>query len=244
VRHSRPGLALSIIVAVVVCGAGGFFFSQTVAASNHVHSSVKQSGSAAHTVTVGGHGEVNLAPDQATITVGATTNAQTAKQALSQNADTLQAITTAIEAVGVPPSHIQTTNLSLYYDSDHLVYVVDHELTVKIDNVSNVGAVLDAAVGAGANNSWGVSFGLKDSTAARNQALQAAVRDARSKADSIGSSIGSSISGVQSVTESSANVQPPIRFAAAAPAQSSGSTSVQPGELTISADVTVVYTFG
>jgi uncharacterized protein YggE len=156
----------------------------------------------------------------------------------------MNAVITAVEGQGVPQKNIQTSDLSIWYDSEHDQYVVSHQTTIRIDNVTKVGAVLDAAVAAGANNSWGVSFGLQDESAARSQALQSAVADARKRANAIASALGVTITGVSSAGEASYTVTPPVPIAAAPSASGATSTPVQPGQLTVTADVNVVYTFG
>jgi uncharacterized protein YggE len=196
-----------------------------------------------HTLSVGGHGEVDVAPDMARITVGVQSKGQDAREALSRNSTSLNAVVAAIEGQGVPASRIQTSDLSLWFDEQHDSYVASHNLDVRIDDVNKVGSVLDAAVAAGANTSWGVSFALKDESAARAQALQAAIADARKRANSMASALGVSVTGVVSAGEATVNVvQPP--YPAAAQASAASGTNVQPGQLTISADVTVVYSFG
>jgi uncharacterized protein YggE len=156
----------------------------------------------------------------------------------------MNAVVAAIEGQGVAADHIQTSDLSLYRDSQSDTYVANHQLAVKLDSLDKVGSVLDASVGAGANNAWGVAFGLKNMAAERAQALKAAITDARSRADAMAAALGVSVTGVASVSESSA--APPIVFGGAVPAAPAASTStqVQPGQLTIDADVTVSYTFG
>ena len=119
-----------------------------------------------------------------------------------------------------------------------------HQLTITLDSINLAGPVLDAAVGAGADSSWGVEFGLKDASAQRSQALTAAIADARKKADAMATALGVSVTGVGSASESS--YSPPIQYGGVVPASgaSAAPTQIQPGQLTISADVTVVYTFG
>lgn len=203
-----------------------------------------RSAPANHTITVGGHGEVSVAPDMATITLGVQTKGDDAASALSTNSSKIDAVVAAVEAQGVPAAHIQTTNLSVYFDSQGGAYVADHQISVRLDGTGKVGAVLDAGVGAGANNSWGVSFGLRDPSSAHSTALQAAVTDAHTRADGVAAALGVSITGVGSASEGSFS-SPPIEFAGPrAPGVASAPTQVQPGQLTISADVSVVYTFG
>jgi uncharacterized protein YggE len=228
---------------VVVAVSGSFLAVQAAGARGNVGAPVKQAAPTNHTLSVGGHGEVLVAPDMARITVGVQSKGQDAREALSRNSTSLNAVVAAIEGQGVAASRIQTSDLSLWYDDQHGNYVASHNLDVRIDDVNKVGSVLDAAVGAGANTSWGVSFALKDESAARAQALQAAIADARKRANSMASALGVSVTGVVSAGEATVNVvQPP--YPAAAQASAAAGTNVQPGQLTISADVTVVYSFG
>lgn len=231
------GLAMILVVAAVVAQAAS-------ARATPTHAVTQSSSATAHTVTVLGHGEVKVAPDRATLTVGTESRAEDAKTAVSKNATKTQAVIAAIQAQGVPSNHIQTSNLSVYYDSQNSVYIAGHQLTVQIDRLNTVGAVLDAAVAAGADSSWGVSFSLADESAAKGAALRAAVADARKHADSIVSALGSTmtVTGVSSASEATYQSTPPP-YAAQAPSPGT-STPVQPGELTVSADIKVVYTFG
>ncbi|MGH2447476.1 MAG: SIMPL domain-containing protein [Chloroflexota bacterium] len=206
------------------------------------NASPARAASTSHIITVQGHGDVSVAPDQASITLGVQTRATDAQEALSKNADKMNAVIAAVKGQGVTGDHIQTSDLNLYYDSQSNVYVAEHQITVKLGDVSKVGSVLDAAVGAGANTSWGVSFGLSDESAAKAQALKNAVSNARAHADSLAQALGVSVTGVGSIQESGATFTPPVPYAAAPSAAST--TPVQPGQLTVSGDVTVVYTFG
>jgi uncharacterized protein YggE len=231
-------LALTVILILsVAVGQRAFARSATGAVT-------KQTTTTGHTITVSGHGEALATPDKATISVGVQTKGIDAQTALSSNSTKLNAVVTAVEAQGVTADHIKTTDLSLYLDSQSNTYQASHTLTVTLDNVAKVGTVLDAAVAAGANNSWGVEFGLKDASAQEAQALTAAVTDARRRADAMAAALGVSVSGVGSASDVA--YSPPIQYAGVARAASapSSATQVQPGQLTTSADVSVVYTFG
>ncbi|MGI8824987.1 MAG: SIMPL domain-containing protein [Chloroflexota bacterium] len=243
-RIARRGKTLPLVIGGFAIAAALLALAQGVAARSNVGAPVRQTAGTGHTVSVQGHGEMMVAPDMASITAGVDSHDTKAETALADNSSKMNAVISAIKAQGVPASHIQTTDLSLYYDSQHDSYVVSHQVTARIDRVDTVGAVLDAAVAAGANNSWGVSFGLKDPIAAKAQALKAAITDARARADSLASALGVTITGVGSVEESTVNYQP-IPYAAASTARApSAVTPVQPGQLSVTADVGVVYTFG
>jgi uncharacterized protein YggE len=243
----RTPLVLAL-TASIAAAVALFMVAQSVAARGNTGALTRQSApsATAHTVSVAGHGEITVPPTEATITLGVQTKGADAQTALSKNATDMSAVIGAVEAKGVPASHIQTSDLSIWYDSQNDDYAVSHQITVNLDNVNVVGSVLDVAVTAGANNSWGVSFGLKDPSAAKAQALQKAVADARSHADAMASALGVTISGVGSASETSYNYTP-IQYGPAAASSKAASqqlpTPVQAGQLTITGDVTVVYTF-
>ena len=196
-------------------------------------------------IIVTGSGQVDAPPDRAFVTAGVQTRGRTAQEAQNDNNQTMQAVITAIKAVGIPDKNIQTVGVSLYPTSDQgqviTGYNASNEVDVTVDQITLAGAVLDAAVKAGANQSAGVRFGLKDQTTARNQALAAAATDARSKATALATALGLQITGVESVSEQNVNVptfSPPRAFAGAAVAQS---VPIEPGQLTVSAQVTIVF---
>jgi len=240
-RTRRYALVIAAVVTAVVVAAA-LVAATNVAARGNVGAPVKAGGTG-HTITVNGHGEADVAPDTATLSLGVESRGMDAQSALASASSRTNAVVAAVKAQGIPASHIQTSNLSIWYDSQSNAYVATHELTVKITDVNSVGSVLDAAVAAGANNSWGVQFGLSNPSNARSQALQAAVGDARKRAESLAAALGVTISGIGSVSE--ASYSNPINYAAPTPAGQAGSgTNVQPGQLQITGDITTVYTFG
>lgn len=241
-RVGRKAIVIASFLTVALMGAGLVFAGQAAARGN-VGAPVRAAGTG-HTITVIGHGEISVAPDTATITLGVETTGDDAATALSANATKMTAVIGAVEAQGVPSSHIQTNGLSMYFDSQRRTYVANHNVSVKVDDIAKVGAILDAGVHAGANNSWGVSFGLQDPTAAQAQALQAAVANAQSRATAIAQKLGVQVSGVGSASEVSYSTPPVVYGPQAGAPVAASSTPVQPGQLSVTADLTVVYTFG
>lgn len=236
---TRPVLLLTIALGAV--GATALATRPVLAGNN---SAPARQGSS-HTITVRGHGTVAVTPDQATVDLGVQTKADNARDAAAQNAQHMEAVIAAIQAQGIPSTDIRTSDVSLYYSGQGGSYVANNQVIVTINDVSRVGGVLDAAVAAGANNSWGVSFGLKDSSAAEAAALKNAVSNGRQRADAIAGTLGVTITGVSSASEGSYNVTPisPLPSASVA-ASGAPSTPIQSGQITVTADVTVVYTFG
>jgi uncharacterized protein YggE len=56
--------------------------------------------------------------------------------------------------------------------------------------------------------------------------------------------LGVSVTGVQSASSGSYNAPPPPVYAGVASSSAGSATPVQPGQTTVTADVTVVYTIG
>ncbi|HLG51643.1 MAG TPA: SIMPL domain-containing protein, partial [Chloroflexota bacterium] len=199
-----------------------------------------------HGITVTGQGRIQARPDQATIETGVQTQATTAREAQAANNRAMQAVISAIKAAGIPDRDIQTSGLSLspIIGENQTVqgYRAVNNVTVRIENIDQTGAVLDAAIQAGANMAGSVRFGFKDETSLRNQALAAAAADARSKAAALASALGLQISGIESVVEGTVSIPIPLA-APRAVASASEAVPVEPGEQTITAQVTVVFSY-
>jgi uncharacterized protein YggE len=197
-------------------------------------------------IVVSGTGRVSARPDRATVSAGVQTRGRTAQEAQNDNNQTMQAVIAAIKAVGIPDQSIRTNGVSLYpiYDQGQVItgYNASNNVVVTVDDVNQVGTVLDAAVRAGANQATNVQFGFKDESALRNKALAAAAADARAKADALAGALGLQITGIESVAEGGVSTpivtQPrALGVSAAAPA----SAPIEPGQLDVVAQVTVVF---
>jgi len=103
-------------------------------------------------VTVLGHGVVTVVPDEATVTAGVHTQAASASEALAQNAKLMNAVVAALKGAG--GEQLQTQQVSLYPQTNQQgqvsAYVADNSVSAKT-KIADAGALIDAAVGAGAN---------------------------------------------------------------------------------------------
>jgi len=193
------------------------------------------------TVTTVGHGVVTVVPDEATVTAGVHTQAATAAEALADNARRMSAVVAALKDAG--GKRLQTQQVSLYpqQDADGKVtaYVADNTAAASI-GVADAGALVDAAVAAGANTVSGPSLGVSDADALYRAALKKAVDDARAKAQALAEAGGFGVGVVSSVTEQSAAAPVPI-FERAAAAKAADTTPVEPGTQDVTADVTVTF---
>src|SRR5215510_1197225 len=141
-------------------------------------------------IVVSGTAQVFVAPDQATVRLGIVRQSTNAQAAQEQANAVAQEILNAIHRVGIPVQQIQTSRLILSpvyaprtpesRDAPRIVaYNATNSVSVRVDDLSLVGAVIDAGLKAGANQLEGVQFGLKNDLPSREQAIKEAVNEAR-----------------------------------------------------------------
>src|SRR5262249_10369951 len=193
------------------------------------------------TVTVTGSGSVTTVPDRASCDFSVAPQASPAQAALAKNATAAAALIAAIKNAGVADADIQTGQVSLSprlndAGTEVLGYTASNTVTASIA-IAKAGALVDAAVGAGATGVSGPSPPRSDSDALYDKALQAAVANAADKAKTLASAAGLSLGGVQTMVEGS---QQPVVWAAGK-MDASASTPIEPGTQSIDATVTVTY---
>lgn len=204
------------------------------------------------TITISGEGKVTSQPDLAKMDLGVQVDGATVKAAQEQNTKKMNAITTALIALGVKKEDLQTSQYSIQPKIDWsngkqtiLGYTVTQSLAVKVRNLDSVGDVLAKAGELGANQVGGMNFTVDDPTSLQDKARSKAFTDARKKADTLSKQLGLSIVKVVTFSESSQN---PIIYpmmaksygmdsVAAAPP----SPEIQSGTLDVTSDVSVTF---
>jgi uncharacterized protein len=231
-RFRRTGaLALGAAAALTVAMAAGA--SGTVGEAS--------AASAGRTITVTGSGAALSTPNRAAFSFGVTTQAKTATAALNGNSAEMRKVIDAIKKAGIAAKDIQTSSvfLSPRYsgDGDDIVgYTASNTVNATIKGVSRSGAVIDGAVGAGANQVFGPTFTRSDEAVLYRRALSAAVANARGKAQTLAGAAKVRLGVVRSIVESSAGPVPVAEKALASP-----ETPIEPGTQRIEASVTVEF---
>ena len=192
-------------------------------------------------VTTLGHGVVTSVPDEATVSAGVRSDAPTAAAALAENARAMNAVVEAVKRAGA--KDVQTQQVSLYPQTDPqgkvTGFVAQNTVTAKA-KIAAAGALVDAAVAAGANTVDGPVLALSDRDALYRDALKRAVADARAKALALADAGGFGVGPVTTVVEQGAAEQPV--FQAAGVAAKDAGTPIEPGTQDVTADVTVSFT--
>ncbi len=216
-----------------------FGFSSTAAAEERVS-----------TISVGGEGVVEVAPDRATISVGVVTRDKNAAKVQNDNSRIANDIIKAVAALGIDRKNIRTGNYSFhqYYRQDNNRRVADgyeanNTVTVVIDDLDLVGKVIDAALSHGANQIDSLEFGVKDKGNLQNEAIRLAVRDARAKAEVVAAELGKKIIGVHSVSVNAGYISAPRanKMIMEEMATADVATPIESGTLTCSANVHVEF---
>ena len=195
-------------------------------------------------VTVTGEGTVSVPPDMATLHLGVTTQAASAREASDANARRTTALLTAIKGGGIVESDIQTSSLSLQPqmgggNTPRITgFQASNQVTVKVRDLSVLSGLLDKTIAAGANDVSGIEFAVSDRSKALDRARRDAVDDARRKAELYAAAAGAKVGAVATINETTH--QPPVRPMMRT-MREAASVPIEPGEQKLQVSVTVAY---
>ena len=193
---------------------------------------------ATDSVTVTGTGVVTAVPDRAQISAGVESRATTARAALQANAAAMEKVIDALKARGGTDVTTQAVSLSTAFDEQGGPngFVASNVASAET-SLSGAGALIDAAVAAGANTIYGPSLSRSDADALYDQALEKAVADAKERAALLAKAAGRELGRVTALVESGASETP--MFAAKREAAADAGTPVVSGGQETSASVSV-----
>ena len=196
------------------------------------------------TISVVGEGEATGAPDLARTNLGVEVRSPKAGLAVADANARMTAVVSALKKSGVAPKDVRTTEFSVNFERppepppQSGQYRVRNVVEVTIRNRDRVGDVLDAALSAGANDVFGVSFSIEDPRPLRAKARAAAAADARARAEELARASGVVLGPLLSMSEEGAASPRPAGIRAMS--MTSG-PPIEAGELTVTAQVQAVY---
>jgi uncharacterized protein YggE len=194
---------------------------------------------ATDTVSVTGTGSVDAVPDRAEVSAGVETRAATAKASLTANAAAMQKVIAALRANGGKDVTTQSVSLSTAFDQNGQPNgFVASNVASAGTSLDGAGALIDAAVAAGANTVYGPTLSRSDADALYRQALAKAVDDAKARAEILAKAAGRSLGRVTAIAESGS--APPVPSAAKASA-AQDSTPVVSGSEETTASVSITF---
>jgi uncharacterized protein YggE len=193
----------------------------------------------ADTVAVNGTGTVTAIPDRAEVSAGVETRAPTARAALQGNATAMEKVLEALRARGGRDVTTQTVSLSSAFDEQGRASgFVASNIASAETTLAGAGALIDAAVAAGANTIYGPSLSRSDADALYRDALEKAVSDAKGRAEILARAAGRELGRVTAMVESGAAPMPVFANEAAA---RDAATPVVSGPQDTTASVSVTY---
>ena len=209
-------------------------------------------------IRVSGNATVALAADTATLQIGVNTKKPTVQEAQKENAALMNAVLDALHAIGIEDQDIMTSQFNVSSMFDYSVsslgqeirtqyYEVQNNVSVTVHDLSLIGQVLDAAMEAGANTSYGITFSSTKQNEAYQKALTRAVEDAMQKAGVLAAAAKVQLGNLVSMNATQnqyamGGYGVSNAYVYEAKSMDRG-TVITSGDITVSADVTLEYEF-
>lgn len=205
------------------------------------------------TLSVSGEGLYRTRPDLARVNVGVVTEGPTARVASEENARKMTRVMEALRSAGIAAEKVRTVQIAIEPVYDYQQpngpprlrgFRARNVVEATTDDLERLGEVLDAVIAVGGNTVEGIQFELADLGAAQAEALRVAVADARRKAEALAAAAGLRLGEIHEINATYGG--PPIPWIGAQAALMEARVDaapppVSPGELTVSANVQVVY---
>ena len=234
-----------------------------VATAAHSESAAQQAfddRSSPPSLSVVGHGKVSAVPDVADINIGVVSQGPTAKEALRSNSDAMAVLHKVLKDRGVAAKDIETTQIQVspvysQHDprrppgSEEFVpkvvgYRVTNAVELTVRDIHKLGEMLDAVVGAGANQVTGIAFRVEKCEQLLDQARKLAIADAKRKAELLAGEAGVVLGPARQICEAGSMPPRPMYLGSAAP-QAMMARSAPPvaaGEQDLAVSIQVSYT--
>jgi uncharacterized protein len=203
-------------------------------------------GRADRTLEVSGSARIDVAPDEAVVDLTVMTEASSAAAAVAANAERTQSVIDAVAEL--PHRRIITTGLGVmpiykYEQDTGVVSIIGYRAsnTVRVTAaVADAGSLFDAGVEAGASQSSGISFRLRDEAPHREAALKLAMANAAAEAKIVADAAGVKLDGPQQIVVEP-SFGPLLYRAEGLRAADAVPTPVLPEDIAVRANLRVVF---
>lgn len=204
------------------------------------------------TISITGYAEVSAKPDVAQITISVLSENRDLGVATEDNNTKTNAIVSFLKENGIEDKDIKTSTYNInpryeYYSDYRNRYLAGYEVTqslvVKIRNLDSVGEIIAGSSERGSNDISSLSFIIDNDEALKAQAKKQAIDDAKLKASELAKDLGISLSEIVGFYENNYYSTPQISYAKVEMAKSldSSAPSIEAGENTITASITITY---
>jgi uncharacterized protein len=199
-------------------------------------------------VVTEGHASIKVTPDLAWLTVSSEARAPRPADAQRASAQAIDNVRASLRKAGVKDDAVKTRSYSVDPDMQYangkstvIGYIARQSLDVRVDNLSDLGAIIDAAGGAGATSVSDIRYDTKQRAEIEAQALALAVKDGLTRAETLATAAGRTVLSLWRIDDQNIRSGPrpmPVMMAAAK-SVASAETSIAPADLEIQAAVTV-----
>jgi uncharacterized protein YggE len=207
-------------------------------------------------IAVTGSASRTAANDRAGFSTGVQVRRSSPAVALRHGSALMYRVLAAIEAQGIARRDIRTQRVDVRKLVERrrkdgpttVVYVATNTVSVTVRAIGDTGAVMDAAIGGGANRLNGPWFWRSSKAGLYRQALVLALRKARRKGETLATEAGVALGAVLTIRESGADVvtydaSRAYSYAAPAPLPVASliAAPIRPGRTRVTADLTAVF---
>lgn len=201
-------LGLGAAILLLLVGMMGCSAVQAQTAAQPVNISLNsQTG-----IWVTGSGKIPVAPDIATLNLGVSAQMPNIAETQAQASAAMEKVMQALKDKGIEKADIQTTRFNVdqvtrwddfKQQSNITGYRVSNMVSVKVRDLENVAAIIDAVVAAGGDNVRfsGINFSVEKPEKYYVEAREHAMQDAKANAEKLASLSGVTLGKVTYVTE-------------------------------------------
>ena len=156
-------------------------------------------------ITVTGEAEVQVAPNQAILTLGVETGDKDLGIAKRENDERIKRVLALAKKYGVAPGHIRVDHIGIeprYSDGEDIIgYRVHKTIVLTVQNLSKFDDLLNGLLDAGANYVDGVQFRTTKLREYRDQARALALKAAKEKAKNMAKVLGQKVGKPYTIVE-------------------------------------------
>jgi len=206
-------------------------------------------------INVDGNAEITVDPDEAEVWAGVSVVDVSADLAQNDVNGKINDMINALKKAGISENDMATERLSIYEErsweegkSKVVGWRATQILKIKTSDMRKVGTIVDVAVENGANQINNINFGLSSEKEAeyKKQAIAEATKNAKEKAETIADSLDVRLGRLKSVSTSDYYYRP-YMYAMEAKAGADvieEAAAVMPGDVTVTARISLVYNIG
>ncbi|MCM4160280.1 DUF541 domain-containing protein [Antarcticibacterium flavum] len=198
-------------------------------------------------VTVKGEGTVKVVPDQVLIRSRIEHEGNDAGEVKKQNDAAVAKILKYLKSRGIEEKNFRTEYMNLNknynYNDKTYSYVANQAISIKLEDLKNYEEVMSGLLEAGLNRIDGIEFQSSKKEEHESAARKKAVENAKLKAGEYAAALGQTIGNALNISEvETNNYQPVYRMEMMkSSADAGGEKTIAPGEMEVTARVTVSF---